>query len=308
MTASPSVAERNLILIADDDPDARALLNDTLSASGFAVISACDGAGALALLADIVPDLIVLDAMMPAPDGFETCRLIKAQARLSAIPVIFMTGLSDSEHVIMGLRAGGVDYVTKPVMLDELVARIHVHATNARMMRSAHEAIDATGRRLIAADAEGRIRWSTPLAASLLNGLPAETGRAIGVQVSRMIDAARTSADIAERQVARIGAGAHQIEISHLGHAFGEEYFFRIVEIREGMETDILRRALNLTPRESDVLFWIAQGKSNRDASEIMNISARTVNKHLEQIFIKLGVENRAAAAAIATRVIALQQ
>jgi len=68
----------------------------------------------------------------------------------------------------------------------------------------------------------------------------------------------------------------------------------------------MLGRAPGFWSRESDVLFWIAQGKSNRDASEIMNISARTVNKHLEQIFIKLGVENRAAAAAIATRIIAL--
>lgn len=68
----------------------------------------------------------------------------------------------------------------------------------------------------------------------------------------------------------------------------------------------MLGRAAGFWSRESDVLFWIAQGKSNRDASEIMNISARTVNKHLEQIFIKLGVENRAAAAAIATRIIAL--
>src|SRR3546814_7813656 len=68
------------------------------------------------------------------------------------------------------------------------------------------------------------------------------------------------------------------------------------------MEAAALQRALGLTPRESDVLFWIAQGKSNRDASEIMNISARTVNKHLEQIFVKLGVENRASAAAIAAR------
>lgn len=298
-------AERNLILIADDDPDTRALLHDTLTAAGFAVITACDGAGALALLADIVPDLIVLDAMMPAPDGFETCRLIKKQAKLAAVPVIFMTGLTDSEHVIMGLRAGGVDYVTKPVMLDELVARIHVHIGNAWLMRSAHEALDATGRRLIAADDQGRIRWSTPLAATLLAALPADAGKAIGIQIRRMIESAVDSAD---RQAVKIGAAPCQIEISHLGHASSDEHFFRIVEIREGLEADILRRALNLTPRESDVLFWIAQGKSNRDASEIMNISARTVNKHLEQIFIKLGVENRAAAAAIATRIVAMQQ
>jgi DNA-binding response OmpR family regulator/DNA-binding CsgD family transcriptional regulator len=305
MTAASVTIERNLILIADDDPDARALLHDTLTASGFAVIAACDGAGALSLLADVVPDLIVLDAMMPPPDGFEACRQIKAQARLAAVPVIFMTGLSDSEHVITGLRAGGVDYVTKPVMLDELVARIHVHVANARLMRSMHEALDATGRRLVATDGVGRIRWSTPLAAGLLAALPPDTGRAIGVQMSRMIEAARVSAD---RQAAKVGVAPCQIEISHLGHASGEEHFFRIAEVREGLEAEILRAALNLTPRESDVLFWIAQGKSNRDASEIMNISARTVNKHLEQIFIKLGVENRAAAAAIATRVIALQQ
>src|SRR3546814_4731691 len=83
---------------------------------------------------------------MPPPDGFETCRRIKANPLLGAIPVMFMTGLSDTAHVVEGLRAGGVDYVTKPIMLDELIARIHVHIANARMMRSAQAALDVTGR------------------------------------------------------------------------------------------------------------------------------------------------------------------
>src|SRR3546814_16477916 len=91
---------------------------------------------------------------------------------------MFMTGLSDTAHVVEGLRAGGVDYVTKPIMLDELIARIHVHIANARMMRSAQAALDVTGRRLVATDAAGGTRWSTPLAAALLDGLGSEIGRA----------------------------------------------------------------------------------------------------------------------------------
>lgn len=298
----------SIVLIVDDDPDARTMLLRALTAAGFAAVDARDGEAALTLLGELVPDLILLDAVMPEPDGFETCRRIKSQADLAPIPVIFMTGLSESEHVVAGLRAGGVDYVTKPVMLDELIARIHVHIGNARIMRRAHHALEATGRRLIAADGDGRIRWATPLAAELLSALTADADGLIGGQLARMIATVRANPEKGAHQTIRLNAGARQIEIGHIGHAQRDEYFFRIAEIREGMEAAILQRTLHLTPRESDVLFWIAQGKSNRDASEIMNISARTVNKHLEQIFIKLGVENRAAAAAIATRIIALSE
>jgi DNA-binding CsgD family transcriptional regulator len=94
------------------------------------------------------------------------------------------------------------------------------------------------------------------------------------------------------------------MQLAYLGRA-GDDHFFRLTEPIEGREVGILREALGVTVREADVLVWIARGKSNRDISEILNISARTVNKHLEQVFTKLGVENRAAAAAIATRIVA---
>ena len=99
----------SVILAVDDDPDARALLDRALGGAGFAVVFAQDGRSALSLLGEMTPDLILLDAVMPPPDGFETCRRIKAEPRLAPIPVIFMTGLSDSGHVIEGLNAGGVD-------------------------------------------------------------------------------------------------------------------------------------------------------------------------------------------------------
>lgn len=298
-----SAPGQDLVLVVDDDPDARALLEATLLGAGLAPLLAANGERALALLRDVTPDLVLLDAVMPPPDGFETCRRIKAQPSLAHVPVIFMTGLSETEHVLAGLRAGGVDYVTKPIILEELVARIHVHLANARIAQSARTALDAAGRKLVAIDDAGGIRWATPQAAQLIDRLgdgQAELLAAIG----RL--AGEIGRDRAARPSARITIDGRPIEIAHLGETGSGDIFFRLSEPMAGGETAILQSALGLTPRESDVLLWIAAGKSNRDTSEILNISARTVNKHLEQIFIKLGVENRAAAASIATRIIAM--
>src|SRR6202012_2633635 len=105
---------------------------------------------------------------MPGLDGFETCRRLKGEKQLSHLPVIFMTGLSETEHVVQGLAAGGVDYVTKPIVVDELLARIRVHLTNARVAHGTRVALDATGRFLLATDGEGRLLWCTPKAKQLL--------------------------------------------------------------------------------------------------------------------------------------------
>lgn len=296
---------RDIVLVVDDDPDARALLHAALSSAGLTPVLAADGDRALALLEDVTPDLIVLDAVMPPPDGFETCRRIKLEPALAHVPVVFMTGLSDTEHVVAGLRAGGVDYVTKPIVLDELIARIHVHLGNARLAQSARSALDAAGRKLIATDATGRVRWTTPQAAKVLGRL-GDWDTQIAAAAARLIrEAAPRKGD---RPSLRIETGGAPIELGYIGEAGTADFFFRISEPASGSVAAILQEALALTPRESDVLRWIANGKSNRDTSEILNISARTVNKHLEQIFIKLGVENRAAAASIATRVIAMQE
>jgi len=293
----------NLILVVDDDPEARAIVVTALEAAGLAAISAGGGHAALALVAEARPSLVVLDAVMDDLSGFETCRRLKAQADTAHLPVIFMTGLSETEHVIEGLRAGGVDYVTKPLVLEELVARVNVHLANARFAESARTALDVAGRSLLAVDAaSGGLLWRTPQAADLLAGADEGSGTLAG-PLAALLATMTTQPPEAGAAPVIVMLEDRRLEVAYLGST-GKEVYFRLNESVQGREADILKSALQLTQREAEVLLWIAHGKPNRDISEILNISPRTVNKHLEQVFAKLGVENRAAAAAIATRIV----
>jgi DNA-binding response OmpR family regulator len=200
----------HVVLIVDDVPENLAVLSDALDEAGHTVLVATDGISALERLMLVMPDLILLDAVMPGIDGFETCRRMKLMDSARDVPVVFMTGLTETEHVVRGFEVGGIDYVTKPIRPAEVLARISTHVRNARMLNDA--------------------------------------------RLSRDAATAVVSADLSQYQ---------------------------------------------LTPRELDVLAWIARGKTNRDIAEILGMSPRTVNKHLEHIFVKLGVETRAAAAAL---------
>ncbi|MET0238263.1 MAG: DNA-binding response regulator [Sphingobium sp.] len=290
-----------VILIVDDDGDARALLSNVVAADGLVGQVAASGEEALAQIAATMPDLILLDAMMPGMDGFETCRRIKAIEGAAHVPVIFMTGLSETEHVIRGLAAGGVDYVTKPLKFEELLARIRVHLGNAYKTRSALTALDSLGGRLLACDGDGTIRWATAETQRLLDELDSETRVPLAAELARRIGMPPGDPD----EGATRPAGPQKFTVTYLGASSPGEHLFSIARSFEGMEVQMLQQDLGLTPREADVLLWTARGKSNKDMSEILNISARTVNKHLDHIFIKLGVENRASAAAVATRVLA---
>jgi DNA-binding response OmpR family regulator len=220
-------AQRSLgtVLVVDDAPDTLRMLCDALGREGYTVLVARDGEQALSRLELVTPDAILMDAMMPGWTGFETCQRIKGHAAWASIPVIFMTGLSETADVVAGFASGGVDYVVKPVRIEEVLARLTTHVRNARTARQALEALEA---------------------------------------------------DRAERA---------------LGGALGGD-------------TSRLDEA-SLTPRETEVLTWVARGKTNRDIADILGMSHRTVNKHLEHIFEKLGVETRAAAAALASPALA---
>lgn len=287
---------RSVILIIDDDLNTRIFLERFAGAEGYISVLAESGEEALAALERKLPDIILLDAKMPGLDGFETCRRIKALKGAAHIPVIFMTGLSDTEHVVQGLSAGGVDYITKPLVLDELAVRIRVHLGNARTTRSA---LDSAGARLLSFDHSGRICWATPEASRLLDEMDNHSVEKLCTLLKDL-----ASGPTPDRDGATFEYGGIKLSVSLLGPAAPGETLFKLSRSSQGVETQVLQHAYGLTPREADVLLWTARGKSNKDMSEILNISARTVNKHLEQIFIKIGVENRASAASAATRVL----
>ena len=119
--------QQNVILIADDHPPNVKLLFALLKGSGFKILVAKDGKDTLQKLERVLPDIILLDIMMPEMDGFETCQHIKSNSITQDIPVIFMTALNDKENLVKGLSVGAVDYITKPFQNEEVLARIKVH-------------------------------------------------------------------------------------------------------------------------------------------------------------------------------------
>jgi DNA-binding NarL/FixJ family response regulator len=306
---SEPLTSRDIVLVVDDSPETLGMLTDALEQSGATVLVATDGEAALDLTARITPDVILLDAVMPGLDGFETCRRLKAAGAVAHVPVIFMTGLTETEHIVRALAAGGVDYVTKPIVLDELFARIRVHIANARAAVSARAALDSAGRYLVATGRDGTVRWCTPQAIRLLGTALTGEGGVVALPIAVRLWIAALAGDrpTADRggaapAVSLAGRDGAALTLSFLGTTGDDELLFRLVGDDSAGQTAALRQRFQLTAREAEVLLWIARGKANRDIGEILSLSPRTVNKHLEQIYMKLGVENRASAAVAATR------
>jgi DNA-binding NarL/FixJ family response regulator len=301
---SPDPPLSPTILAVDDAPDTLSLLSDILESAGMTTLVVRSGATALSLLGQIKPDLILMDAVMPKMDGFETCRRIKKMREFAHVPVIFMTGLSDTEHVVKGFESGGSDYVTKPIAADELLARIRVHLANSRLAQSARIALDISGTPLVAVDAEGQMLWITPEGSKLFDraaddahGCEPRWREALAPVLSRIVTKRLDRAVLHETARGTLFG-------SFAGEAGSGEYLIRIGDNDSASDDEILRKHFDLTGREAEVLLWIAQGKSNRDVASILACSPRTVNKHLEQIYQKLKVENRTAAAMAAVRVL----
>jgi DNA-binding NarL/FixJ family response regulator len=293
---------RDTILVVDDSPDSLRFLVDTLEAEGMRVLIATSGAATLDLLAEARPDLILMDAVMPGMSGIEATEAIKRDPATADIPVIFMTGLTDPAHVVAALATGGVDYVRKPVVLEELLARIRVHLANARTAARSRLALGLAGRSLAAVDEAGALIWATPQAEALFVSIdPAWTPESAALPQC-LARAAATLIAGEPGQTARAALRTAEIELTRASSERPDEILLRFAELREDGQIAALQKQVGLTRREAEVLLWVSYGKTNKTVSEILGISPRTVNKHLEQVFRKLGVETRAAATAVAVR------
>ena len=131
----PETSAKDSILLVDDQPTNLKVLVDYLDHAGFDVFVAKDGESAIEQLQHTSPDIILLDVMMPGMDGFETCRRLKSDEKTVAIPVIFMTALTDTMDKVKGFEAGAVDYVTKPIEQEEVFARITTHLTLRKLQQ-----------------------------------------------------------------------------------------------------------------------------------------------------------------------------
>jgi DNA-binding NarL/FixJ family response regulator len=302
MTAPIDRFQNDIVLIVDDVPDNISLLHDALDEAGYTVLVATSGESALQRAAQALPDVILLDAVMPGMDGFEVARRLKADFATQPIPIVFMTGLTDTEHVVAAFAAGGADYVTKPIRPPEVLARIAAHVQSARRMKQARTALDAFGQATVALRlAAARIVWQTPLARQFLHaycGNPEEVAPPeLLAWVAAVLDARRENRPAPENLVAQ---GSRRLLASLHDQTGDDEWLVVLREENDASAIESLIAAFRLTQREAEVLYWLSLGKTNNDIADILGNSPRTVNKHLEHVFEKLGVETRTAAAKLA--------
>jgi DNA-binding NarL/FixJ family response regulator len=251
----------------------------------------------------------LLDAMMPGMDGFEVARRLKAAPQTAHIPIIFMTGLTETDYLVAALEAGGVDYVTKPIKPKEVMARMQVHLQSARERRQTRNALDAFGYASITVRvSDGKLMWQTPLARELLltyygtsapltplpviNWLRRHVGEPQGQPVQT--EPPRLSLELGPK---RLTFRLHQ----QIGDSEGGgDWLIIMQEVSDESVIEAMALSFKLTPKEAEVLYWVVKGKINRDIGDIVGSSPMTVKKHLERVFAKLGVETRTAAAGMA--------
>jgi DNA-binding response OmpR family regulator/DNA-binding CsgD family transcriptional regulator len=303
----------DVVLIVDDVPDNLSLLHDALDEAGYTVLVATHGEAALQRAAQAVPDIILLDAIMPGMDGFEVARRLKAQAETSHIPIVFMTGLSETEHVVAAFQAGGVDYVVKPIRPREVMARIEAHMQSARQASQARNALDAFGHAsLTVRVSDGRVLWQTPLARKLLQSwfdtpesvAPTELAewlQQVAPQAAKDVqEAVQTGVAAASFPQWVVNQGGKRLSFALHEPTGDDEWLLVMRETSDQAAIDALTQEFKLTAREGEVLYWVVRGKTNRDIGDILGSSPATVKKQLEHIFAKLGVETRTAAAGLA--------
>ncbi len=287
-------ASASRILVVDDTPANLSLLLDALTDAGHEILVAESGRSALSLLEHTTPDLILLDFVMPGMDGIATCVRLKQRPECRDVPVLFMTAVDEPDQKVRAFEAGALDYITKPAYPPEVLSRVAAHLQIRSLQKSLadelalrveaeNELSQSLDRAVVLADAAGRVIFSTRLAEDLLyKHFP---GRAAGTLP------------------AGLGAGGPLV-VRRFSESGRNDFVLLVLEERGAPPGPAALMKLGLTAREAEVLYWIAQGKSNPDIATILGAGLRTVHKHVENIFRKLGCETRNAATVTAFEVL----
>ena len=291
--------DKTTVLVVDDSPDSLSMVNLALDEAGIAVFIALNGQQAMNVLEKITPDIILMDAIMPVMDGFECASEIRK--RLPLIPIIFMTGLSEVEHIVKAFDAGGNDYIVKPIHPEELLVRIRQHINSTRMLMEAQKALDSLRQYVFCIDNRGHILWATPEAQTLLD--QAQTAADL-IRLEERFSRWLPNGQIGHDLALPLSKQDTMLTVYYFKQTEEDEYLLKIQSPNVEIDPAILEQRLAITYREAEVLLWLAHGKTNREIAEILDMSPRTVNKHLEQMFPKIGADNRTVAASVAIQII----
>ena len=309
------------LLIVDDLPANVDVVLGFLSGAGYRVLVSDSGKRALEQLTLALPDIILLDLMMPEMDGIETCRRIKANPEWSRIPVIMMTAADELSKKLAAFQAGAVDFVTKPVQPEEVQARVQTHLElrelqakleqkNRELAEEIELRLDAEKQletsleqALLVANRQGQILFATGQARILLNTFFSRTAD------NYLPEDLRVWLTGPENQKPRLISHRKrgEIEIDHFALSKSGNLSLLRIEHRKGDNGPKALLALGVTAREAEVLYWMAEGKTNPEIAIIIDASLNTVKKHAINLFAKLGVETRTAAARLALSVLTPQ-
>lgn len=275
------------VLVVDDTPANLSLLLDALTDARHDVLIAESGKSALALLEHATPDLILLDLIMPGIDGITTCRRIRERADCTDVPVLFMTAVDEPDQKLRAFEAGALDYITKPVYPPEVIARVAAHIQLRALRKSLAEEL------ALRVEAENQLKQSIDRALLLIDS------------ARRVVFSTRLAEDLLHKHLPSRPTGvlppdaelAACFELRRFSESGRDDLVTYILNERGDPPGPSALLKLGVTPREAEVLYWIAQGKSNPDIAIILGASVRTVHKHVEHIFQKLSVETRSAAA-----------
>ncbi|RWX51704.1 regulatory protein, luxR family [Candidatus Electrothrix marina] len=273
------VTSRTDVLIVDDDEGTRLTIKHIVESAGYQARTAAGGHDALKMAQGKLPDIIILDLVMPEIDGYEVCRRLKADPRSAQVPIIFLSGLISAQEKVKAFDAGGIDYIVKPCSTVELLARLHTHLTIQRTRNSLAEEVR---NQTVELEKKNKDLQETNLVLKrLLHEIEEEkkeVSQIMQINIERFIlpDLDRIAeAPIQQRYQLRDTIRTNLKDIS---------------SPVTGKNIDAYSL---LTPTELRVLNLIRQGRSSKEIAQALNIAPQTVATHRKKIRKKLNISGK---------------
>ncbi|KXW56928.1 response regulator [Ferrovum sp. PN-J185] len=286
------------ILVVDDTPENLAVLHDSLDEEGYFVLIATNGDAAYKIVYQQEVDLILLDAVMPGINGFDLAKKLKSDPYTNNIPIVFMTGLTETESIVKAFNNGVIDYVTKPLNPKEVLVRISSHIKTSKANNLVKDLLDEVNMASISINFSSKnINWITNHAKKLLETYLSTSERDWVLSLFIFFETNKTLLNQIDIPIilSEKNGGKLYLQIRDIKKN-NNEIVISLREENEALVLGSLQNDFMLTFREAEVLLWLTKGKTNREIGLILGNSPRTIDKHVEHIFEKIGAENRNSA------------